>query len=52
MEFLNLVIGLITMPFVVKGPDRCYAGYFIYLIMCLVGTPLFAILIWKLGRRG
>jgi len=45
---INLIIGLITYPMVVKEGDRCGLVFIIYVGLILTFS-IFGILIWKIG---
>ena len=48
---INLIIGLVTYPMIVKGSDRCGTVFVLYMIMILGFTPIVGIMFWKLFAK-
>lgn len=50
--FINLIISLFLMFFVIKENDTCFINITMYLIFCVWLTPLIGIFIYKTFLRG
>lgn len=45
---ISFILGLITVPFVIKKEARLWPFVTMYLILCVIGTPIGAYIFWKL----
>lgn len=46
--FINLLIALLLMFFAIKEEDTCWFNIILYLVLCVVLTPLIGIPIYKI----
>ena len=50
LTVLYIAIIIILALWFVRGQDRCFLGYFFFIGMCALFTPILAIPFWKVYR--
>jgi len=52
MTLFNLVIGVLSAPFILKSNEWRWAEFFVYILVVTIFTPFLGIPLYYLGGKG